>query len=76
MSPEILQNRPYGKKADVWSYGCYAYELATGKTPFHNLPTNELIEAVKNQDPNPIDDPRWSDGFKDFISKCLIKDSE
>ncbi len=29
MSPEILQNKPYNHKSDIWALGCILYELAT-----------------------------------------------
>jgi serine/threonine protein kinase len=40
LSPEIVKGAvhsekvPYSKEADVWAFGCLAYELATGEPPF------------------------------------------
>ncbi len=34
MSPEILHNKPYNHKSDVWALGCILYELATLKHAF------------------------------------------
>ena len=48
MSPEVLQGKKYSKEIDVWSFGCYAYELATGNPPFYGLQGRDHIEAVKN----------------------------
>eukprot|EP01116_Phalansterium_solitarium_P010937 TRINITY_DN2653_c0_g1_i2.p1 TRINITY_DN2653_c0_g1~~TRINITY_DN2653_c0_g1_i2.p1 ORF type:complete len:334 (-),score=99.93 TRINITY_DN2653_c0_g1_i2:105-1106(-) len=31
MAPEILSNKEYNQKADIWSLGCVIYELVTGK---------------------------------------------
>ena len=33
-SPEVAQGQPYGKDADIWMYGCFAFELLQGSTPF------------------------------------------
>ena len=50
LPPEILNLKPYDYKVDVWSFGCFAYHLATGRLPFEHLSdiTNETarIEAL------------------------------
>ena len=39
LSPEIIENRPYSFKSDIWSLGVMLYELCTLRPPFegHNL---------------------------------------
>ena len=37
MSPEIANGEAYGKEVDVWSYGCFAFELTKGEPPFSDL---------------------------------------
>jgi len=44
-SPEIIQNLPYGEKADVWSLGCLLYQMCTLKPPFYS--SNMLTLATK-----------------------------
>ena len=34
ISPEVIQNRPYGLSADLWSLGCIMFALLTGTPPF------------------------------------------
>jgi serine/threonine protein kinase len=34
LAPELVSNRAYGPKVDVWALGCIAYELASGSEPF------------------------------------------
>lgn len=34
LSPEIIENKPYNKKTDVWSLGVLLYELCALKHPF------------------------------------------
>jgi serine/threonine-protein kinase ULK/ATG1 len=34
MAPEIIQNKPYDKKVDIWSLGVITYQLVYGKLPF------------------------------------------
>jgi serine/threonine protein kinase len=35
---EVLDSQPYGKPADVYSFGMCLYELLAGKAPFSELP--------------------------------------
>ena len=34
MAPELIVNKGYGRKADVWSLGCVVVELAIGGNPW------------------------------------------
>eukprot|EP00878_Enallax_costatus_P015484 GHUV01016219.1.p1 GENE.GHUV01016219.1~~GHUV01016219.1.p1 ORF type:complete len:430 (+),score=147.56 GHUV01016219.1:499-1788(+) len=34
LSPEMCDNKPYGKKSDIWALGCILYELCTLKKAF------------------------------------------
>ncbi len=43
-SPEIVQNQPYGDKADIWSFGCCLYEMCNLKAAFHTQ--NMLLLAT------------------------------
>ena len=46
MSPEILTNKKYGKKIDVWAIGCVLIELITLKPPFNGKTLNELKQNI------------------------------
>jgi len=35
-SPEVVENKPYTEKADIWSLGCLVYEMITLKAPFYS----------------------------------------
>ena len=49
-SPEIAKGIRYSKEVDVWAFGCFAYELATGFAPFASESDDEkkLFEAIIN----------------------------
>jgi serine/threonine-protein kinase len=52
MSPEQIQRDPdIGFSTDTYSLGSVLYELLSGQTPFESDKTYELLEMVKNQQP-------------------------
>ena len=76
IAPEIVKGTQYSKEIDVWSFGCFAYELATGKPPFANVRSRrQLIHNIINVDVPDIPD-RWSDEFRNFVKCCLNRDSK
>jgi len=46
MAPEVIQQAGYGRKADIWSVGCVAIELLSGKTPWQDF-ENQLQAIVR-----------------------------
>ena len=46
-SPERVQNRPYGLKADIWSLGIILYSmLYGGVTPFESDSLDEIMKNI------------------------------
>lgn len=73
MAPEVLkETEGYTEKADIWSLGITAIELATGSAPYSNLfPLEVIVRIVHNPPPTLPDDSRFSSAFKDFVKQCL-----
>lgn len=79
MAPEVVTggDGAYGNRADVWSLGVTAIELADGKAPFQEMhPTRALFQIVRNPPPTLHRPSLWSNNLNDFISECLEKNPE
>jgi len=48
MSPELMQEKSYDSKSDIWALGCLIYELCALKPPFHEAKTHaELSICIR-----------------------------
>lgn len=48
MAPEIIEHKPYDRKADIFSFGIVLWELLTGKVPYADLtPLQAAVGVVQ-----------------------------
>ncbi|KAL1141273.1 hypothetical protein V6Z11_A11G017500 [Gossypium hirsutum] len=78
MAPEVLQpGSGYNSKADVWSFGITALELAHGHAPFSKYPPMKVLLMTIQNAPPGLDydrDKKFSKSFKEMVAMCLVKD--
>ncbi len=77
MAPEQAIGDPAtDHRADIYSFGCLAYELFVGKAPFPGTSSHQIIAAQLGITPKRVSDLRGDvpDTVAELIARCLEKD--
>ena len=77
MAPEQAMAQDIGPPTDLYSVGCMAFEMFTGRVPFHDTeaPMAILLRHVNEQIPSVKSiDPKIDEDISDWIERMLVKD--
>jgi len=75
LSPEIIQDKPYAYKSDVWSCGIVLYEMATLQHPF-NADCLAVLAGKILQDKVPPLSDAYSPELTELIGRMLKKEAQ
>ncbi|XVF28660.1 hypothetical protein REPUB_Repub15cG0049400 [Reevesia pubescens] len=84
MAPEVIHSHTgYSFKADIWSFGITALELAHGRPPLSHLPPSKslIMKITKRFSFSDYENSskkgkskKFSKAFKDMVASCLDQD--
>ena len=75
MAPEMVLDRKYDAKVDLWSVGVILYECLFGRAPYKSDSLDELLIKVKSETPIVIPNScQISDHCQDLLAHCLQRD--
>lgn len=81
MAPEVItseqQGTSYDHKADIWSLGITAVEMAQSSPPMFEMhPMRVLFMIPKLESPQLKEKEKWSSDFHSFLKACLEKNPD
>lgn len=77
MAPEVISGSVYNEKADIWSVGITAIEMAELRPPLATVHPLSAIFIIPSRPSPKLSKPyEFSDAFSRFLAMCLDKNPE
>ncbi|MCO5550435.1 hypothetical protein L7F22_003922 [Adiantum nelumboides] len=74
MAPEVIEHRPYDRKADVFSFGVVLWELLTGKLPYDHLTPLQAAVGVVQKGLRPTIPKNIHPRLAELLPRCWQQD--
>ncbi|DAZ92853.1 TPA: hypothetical protein N0F65_012469, partial [Lagenidium giganteum] len=75
VSPEVLNDKPATKSADLWALGCIIYQMFTGRPPFVAENDYLTFQVIMNHSSDKLEFPASvPESARDLIRKLLVQD--
>lgn len=80
MSPEQARGAEVDERTDIYSFGCIAFELLTGRMPFTDDTVFGIMHKKQTETPPSLNaacpDDNFPEGLEQIIAKCLATNEE
>jgi WD40 repeat protein len=76
MPPEQALGRPVDERADVYALGSILYHLLSGRAPYSESSSHEVLQRVISSQPAPLAQlqPRLTQDLLDIVSRAMARD--
>lgn len=74
MAPEVIEHKPYDRKADVFSFGIVLWELLTRKLPYDHLSPLQAAVGVVQQGLRPTVPTNTDPKMVQLLERCWQQD--
>jgi serine/threonine protein kinase len=74
LAPEIILESGHTQCVDWWCFGCFIYELLTGRPPYSSSDNNSMYNQILNKKPKVR--VNVSDAVKDLIDRLMDKNPQ
>ena len=74
MAPEIINEKPYNNKVDIWALGCIIHELCTLNFCFESNSVIGLVRIIQKNQRKKIDKEIYGEELQNLIDSLLIED--